>query len=88
MHMFLEPEELARLTGRKMKSLQIVWLRTSGIPFWVSATGHAVVPRSAIDERNPEPKRKPKWRSASSLEPLLVDLSTAARKSSKERRLK
>lgn len=61
MHAFLEDDELARLTGRKLKSLQIVWLQQSGIRFWVSATGHPVVPRSAIDGTPPAPAEKPNW---------------------------
>lgn len=63
MDMFLEPKEMARLTGRKMKSLQIAWLRTSGLRFWVSATGHPVVPRSAVKGTKIEPPPRPKWRS-------------------------
>ena len=47
--MFLEDHELVQLTGRKMKSQQIAWLRTSGIPFRVNATGHPVVTRSAVE---------------------------------------
>jgi hypothetical protein len=46
---FLEPEEIAVLTGRKMKSLQIDLLRRRGLRFWINATGHPVVPRSAVD---------------------------------------
>lgn len=48
---FLEDAELARLTGRKMKSKQIAWLRNEGLPFFVSATGHPVVAWSAVDLR-------------------------------------
>jgi hypothetical protein len=47
--LFLEPDELVRLTGRRFKSHQIKWLRKQAIPFRVSATGHPVVIRSAID---------------------------------------
>lgn len=46
--LFLTDEELAQLTGRKIKSLQIKWLRTSGLPFWVNARGHPVVTRAAV----------------------------------------
>ena len=47
--LFLEPDEIATLTGRRIKSLQIVWLRQQGIPFRINATGHPVVTRSTID---------------------------------------
>lgn len=49
--MFLDDEELSQLTGRRMKSRQILWLREEGIPFRVSATGHPVVTRSTIEGR-------------------------------------
>lgn len=47
-NLFLTSEELAQLTGRKLKSQQIKWLRTSGLPFWVNARGHPVVTRAAV----------------------------------------
>jgi Domain of unknown function (DUF4224) len=51
---FLEDSDLKRLTGRHQKSRQIEWLRTAGIPFRVSATGHPVVLWAAIrDKRTP-----------------------------------
>jgi hypothetical protein len=57
---FLDEAELAELTGRKMKGYQIDALRHMGIPFYVNATGHAVVTRSAIEGRKEEPV-KAKW---------------------------
>lgn len=48
---FLDDDDLARLTGRRRKSLQIAYLRDEGIPFRVSATGHPVVTWSAVDGR-------------------------------------
>ncbi|WP_062469151.1 DUF4224 domain-containing protein [Variovorax boronicumulans] len=47
--MFLTDQELERLTGYKIKSRQIAWLRSQGIPFRVSGTGHPVVTRVAIE---------------------------------------
>jgi Domain of unknown function (DUF4224) len=47
--MFLTSEELAILTGRKLKSYQIEALRRMGIPFFVNAIGRPVVARSAIE---------------------------------------
>jgi hypothetical protein len=49
MGMFLEDAEIVTLTGKKMKSHQIDALRKMGIPFFVNATGHPVVTRSAIE---------------------------------------
>lgn len=48
---FLTDEQIKRLTGRGFKSLQIEWLRESGIPFRVNATGHPVVTRAAVEGR-------------------------------------
>lgn len=46
---FLDAAELVTLTGRKLKTHQIRALRQMGIPFFINATGHAVVTRSAIE---------------------------------------
>lgn len=54
--LFLNREELVELTGRKLKSRQIAWLRAEGIAFRVNAIGHAVVTRGAIEGRKPEPE--------------------------------
>lgn len=51
---FLTDPELAKLTGFKIKSKQIEWLRDQGLPFRVSATGHPVVTRSAVEGRADE----------------------------------
>lgn len=45
---FLEDDDLVRLTGRHQKSRQIEWLRAEGLPFRVSATGHPVVLWSVV----------------------------------------
>ena len=47
---FLEEVDLKRLTGRHQKSRQIEWLRSEGIPFRVSATGHPVVLWAALGD--------------------------------------
>lgn len=59
--MFLEPEELCVLTGRKLKSKQIQWLRGEGIPFRINALGHPVVTRATVESRKPEPAQRPAW---------------------------
>lgn len=59
--MFLDGAELQRLTARRFKSKQIEWLRKEGIPFRVSATGHPVVTRGAIEGRKEEPAQPQRW---------------------------
>jgi hypothetical protein len=58
---FLTEAELRTLTGRAIKAKQIEWLKGQAIPFHVSATGHPVVVRSAIDGHRqptlPPPRR-------------------------------
>ncbi|MFS2027121.1 DUF4224 domain-containing protein [Massilia sp. CT11-137] len=51
MAMFLTPDELAELTGRKIKSKQIEALRRMGLPFHVNASGKPVVPSWAAQGR-------------------------------------
>lgn len=59
---FLESKEIADLTGRKMKGKQIEALRHMGMPFFVNATGHPVVTRSAIEgKKDAEPPVKCSW---------------------------
>lgn len=57
---FLDANEIAILTGRKFKSLQIDALRKMGIPFFVNATGHAIVARAAIEGGRSAPAAAPK----------------------------
>lgn len=54
--MFLTRDEVATLTGRKIKSKQIEELRRMRLTFWVNADDRPVVPRSAIEGRKPDPK--------------------------------
>lgn len=59
---FLAPDDLATLTGRKIKSLQVEALRQMGIPFFVNAIGHPVVARSAVEGKTAAaPQEKPAW---------------------------
>ena len=61
--MFLNQEELATLTGRKMKSKQIEALRRMGLPFHVNAVGKPVVARVAIEGRREAAETsKPNWK--------------------------
>jgi hypothetical protein len=49
MAIFLTPDEVAELTDRKFKSLQIKWLRANSVAFRISATGNPKVVRSVIE---------------------------------------
>jgi len=51
MGMFLTSDDLAQLTGRRIKSKQIEALRRMGLPFHVNACGKPVVPVAAIEGR-------------------------------------
>lgn len=60
---FLSQDELAYLTGRKLKSKQVDVLRRMGIPFFVNARGAPVVTRAAVEGRhNPQKLAETKWR--------------------------
>lgn len=57
---FLDENEIAKLTGRKMKSRQIAALRQMGIPFFVNAIGRPIVTRSTLEGRK-EAAPKAAW---------------------------
>lgn len=60
MSMFLNADELAELTGRKVKSKQIEALRRMGVPFRVNAVGKPVVATSVIEgSKAPAPAPAP-----------------------------
>jgi hypothetical protein len=46
---FLSLDEVAELTGRKVRSKQIDALRQMGIAFWVNPVGRPVIARSTIE---------------------------------------
>jgi hypothetical protein len=46
---FLSPQELVVLTGRKVKSKQIDALRRMGVAFFVNALGRPVVARAVVE---------------------------------------
>lgn len=59
---FLTSDDVATLTGRKIKSLQVEALRHMGIPFFVNAIGYPVVARSAVEGKAaPVPQEKSAW---------------------------
>lgn len=59
-HMFLTKDEMAILTGRKLKGHQIEALRKMGIPFFVNAIGHPIVARTAIEGGGKAAPKPPK----------------------------
>lgn len=59
---FLTADEIATLTGRRFKALQIEWLRRAGIPHWVNAAGRPVVARATITGQKSQAELPPrKW---------------------------
>ena len=60
--LFLEDDELVKLTGWRFKSKQIAWLRGEGIPFRVNATGHPVVLRASVEGRAVEDAPAAGWK--------------------------
>jgi hypothetical protein len=63
--MFLNPDELALLTGFRRKGRQVEQLRRMGIAFHVNGCGRPVVTRSAIEGRV-------EWRSPEKWAPSVV----------------
>lgn len=62
MEMFLNKDEMARLTGRKFKSKQIEALRAMGISFFINAIGEPIVARAVIEgTASKTEKPKEKW---------------------------
>ncbi len=66
--MFLTDDDLARLTGRRRKALQIAQLRAMGVPFFVNAAGRPIVARAAVEGHATGPATpeavRPAWKPA------------------------
>lgn len=58
MSVFLDPSDVAILTGKKIKSCQIDELRRMGIAFFINSSGRPVVPKASIDGSN-KPAEQP-----------------------------
>lgn len=58
---FLSPEDVAILTGVKLKTKQIEQLRKMGLAFWVNARGIPVVARASVEGRRDVPPPKKTW---------------------------
>ncbi len=63
MTIFLTPEDVAYLTGKKKKSCQVDQLREMGIPFYINAAGRPVVTKSALEDKKIE-KLDTEWKPA------------------------
>jgi len=61
MGVFLTADDLAELTGRKIKSKQIEALRRMGLPFHVNAVGKPVVATAAVEGRKAPPAPEKVW---------------------------
>jgi hypothetical protein len=66
---FLTVDEVVFLTGRHLKTKQIQQLRAMGIPFYVNASGHAIVARAVINGARSD-SYQPRWK------PAVVKLET------------
>lgn len=58
---FLDRDEIVILTGRKSKRHQIDALRRMGLVFFVSATGHPIVTRAAVEGKSDLTPPKRTW---------------------------
>lgn len=61
MSIFLDPDDVAILTGKKTKSGQVDALRVMGIAFFVNPSGRPVVPKASIEGRETSNKPKSAW---------------------------
>ena len=62
MSVFLDDDDVARLTKKKRKSCQVAALRSMGIPFFVNPAGEPIVTKKAVE--GGEVEHKPQtWQS-------------------------
>lgn len=62
MSIFLDPSDVAMLTGKKLKSQQVAVLRKMGIVCFVNASGHPAVPKSAVEGKiNTSAQQEKPW---------------------------
>lgn len=56
--LFLEDDDLVRLTGWKIKKKQIEALRRMGVAFFINGTGHPVVAKAVVEGgKAPQPEQ-------------------------------
>jgi len=63
--LFLTNEELNDLTGYRIKSKHIQYLREIGLPFFISASGHPRVARVHITGHKEVQRKKPNFKGLS-----------------------
>lgn len=61
MSVFLDDEDVVKLTGKKKKSCQVDVLSSMGILFYINAAGRPVVPISAINSKEELPQKLESW---------------------------
>ena len=61
MSIFIDPDDVAILTGKKNKSGQIEALRRMGIAFFVNPSGRPVVTKAALEGKISQDKPKSAW---------------------------
>ncbi len=61
MSLFLNDEDVARLTKKKRKSCQVAALKTMGIPFFVNPSGEPIVTRKAVEGGDPVENKELPW---------------------------
>lgn len=61
MSIFLDPADVAILTGKKTKAGQIAQLRHLGLVFYVNAGGKPVVPKSSVETNSPSHAIEKPW---------------------------
>ena len=62
MSIFLDPDDVAILTGKKLKAGQIDALRRMGIAFFVNPSGRPVASKSSIEGKDQAEEPKSTWK--------------------------
>ena len=62
--MFLTPDDLILLTGKRQKVKQIEQLRRMGVPFYTNASGHPIVARAEVEGSRKVPATQQVWKPA------------------------
>jgi len=63
MSVFLDDDDVARLTKKKRKSCQVAALRSMGIPFFVNPAGEPIVTKKAVEGGEPVEYMQQTWQS-------------------------
>ena len=63
MSVFLDDEDVFRLTKKRRKSCQVEALRSMGIPFFVNPSGEPIVTRKAVEGSDTVEIKQQTWQS-------------------------